>query len=151
MGNKNKELGIKDRIKLAFILLAIFSPIFVFIYFNHKKRIELLQNDSFKSIAFIEELRPNQRKGITTSKDVIYFKYRHNDTLFHGITQGSVGTISGLNMKIGDAHNLIIARSNSNVYRLNFDLKLDTIFNNSAVKCHSYKSERHRDIIKYDK
>ncbi|GAB7089704.1 hypothetical protein [Marinifilum fragile] len=150
MGKKksNKEFSVKNRVKLAFILLAIFSPIFVFIHFNHKKNKELLQNDSFKTIAFIEKLRPNQRKGITTSKDVIYFKYRHNDTVFHGIHQEMVGTISGLKMKIGDAHELIVARSNSSVYRLNLDSKLDTVFNNSTVKCHSYKSERHRDIIK---
>lgn len=144
-----KQLSIKDRAKIALILIGIFSPLLVYIYFNTQERNELLRNDSFETIAFIEKLKRNSRKGTTTSEDVIYFNFQYNDTIHHEIYSTMTGTISGKKMKIGDAYNLTVVKSNTSIFKLKLESKIDTIYSNSNVKCHKFKSERHKQIIKF--
>ncbi|MBI9056543.1 MAG: hypothetical protein JEZ01_02100 [Labilibaculum sp.] len=146
--HNTKQLGLRKRVKIAFILIGLFSPLFVYIFFKNQERKELLENDSFQTVAFIEYLKPRQRKGINGSVDVIYFKFIHGDTVVHSIKQTMAGRISSKAIKIGNAYELTVVNSDNDIFKLNIDKRIDSCYSNVGVKCHKYKSERHKQNIK---
>jgi len=142
-----KKLNFMDRAKIAAIILAIFSPLFVYIFFKNQERNDLLQNNSFNTIAVIEKLKPRQRKGISGSEDVIYFKFLRRDTIIHQIEQVMSGEISRKNIKIGNAYEVKVVNTDYRIFKLNLETKIDYQDSNWKSKIHKYLSERHKSNV----
>jgi hypothetical protein len=145
---KRRQLSLKDRAKVALILIGLFSPLFIYILFKNQERKELFENDSFQTVAFIEQLKPRQRKGINGSQDVIYFKFLHGDTVVHLIEQTMAGRIANRGLKIGNAYELTVVNSNYKIFKLNLDRQIDSCCSYRSAKRHKYNTEKHKQIIK---
>jgi hypothetical protein len=132
--------------KIGFILLFAL-PIFALIYFNGKKRKEKLENNSFLTYGIIEKLRPNVSKGTTTRKDVVYFYFVKNDTVFHKIKQLTNGGIDNLGIKINDCYEVQVVESDYGIFDIDFKKRKDTLIDKSKYEFHIYNTGIHMSII----
>ncbi|WP_066219835.1 hypothetical protein [Formosa haliotis] len=105
--------------KIGYILLFAL-PLFVLIYFNGQNRQEKLKNESFTTYGIIEKLRPNSQKGTTTRKDVVYFYFVKNDTVFHKITDLTENGIKRLGIKINDCYEVKVVKSDFGIFDIDF-------------------------------
>ena len=141
--NKKEISSIK---KIGYILLVAF-PIFILIYFYGKKRKEKLENNSFITYGTIEKLRPNVSKSTTTRKDVVYYYFVKNDTVFHKIKQLTNGGIDNLGIKMNDCYQVKVVESDYGIFDIDFKKRKDTLIDKRKFKVQIYNTSIHRNII----
>ena len=86
-------------------------------------------------------------KGKTTRKDVVYFYFVQNDTVFHKIKDLSKGVIAKLRIKNNDCFEMKVVKSDYGIFDINFNLKKDTIIDKTKYKTQMYNTFIHRNII----
>ncbi|MDX6748149.1 hypothetical protein SHK09_15230 [Polaribacter sp. PL03] len=143
---KSKKKEISSIKKIRYIIL-IALPIFILIYFNGKKREEKLENNSFVTYGVIEKLRPKSMKGRTTRKDVVYFYFVKNNTVYHKITDLTVNGIERLGIKINDCFEVKVVESDYGIFAIDFKKKKDTIIDKRKYRIQKYNTSIHRNII----
>lgn len=132
--------------KIGYILLFAL-PLFVFAYFNREYRQEKLKNDSFTTYGIIEKLMPNSAKGTTTRKDVVYFYFVKNDTVFHKIKNLTENGINRLGIKIDDCYEVKVVKSDYGIFDINFKKRKDTVIYKKSYKNQIYNTFIHKNII----
>lgn len=143
---KSKKKEISSIKKIGYILLIAF-PISILIYFNGKKRKEKLENNSFLTYGIIEKLRPNVSKSTTTRKDVVYYYFVKNDTVFHKIKQLTNGGIDNLGIKMNDCYEVKVVESDYGIFDIDFKKRKDTLIDKRKYKVQIYNTSIHRNII----
>ncbi|NQX81601.1 MAG: hypothetical protein HRT66_06375 [Flavobacteriaceae bacterium] len=144
---KSKKIKQTSSIKKIGYISLLFAPLFIFIYINGKKRKEKLINNSFTTYGTVEKLNKNTMKGKTTRKDVVYFYFVQNDTVFHKIKDLSKGVIAKLRIKNNDCFEMKVVKSDYGIFDINFNLKKDTIIDKTKYKTQMYNTFIHRNII----
>ena len=130
------------------ILLLSLIIIVTLIVLNNKKRKSVFDNEYTFKIATVEKLKEKASKGKTTRKDLIYFFFTHNDTVFHKIFHTGPGVISSLNIQVGDNYMLKVGLNETDIFELDLKNKIDTVLFFDKFLPHVYKSERHKEIVK---
>ncbi len=149
MAKKKREQQKKETSflkKIGYILLFAL-PLFALIYFNQQNRQEKLKNDSFTTYGVIEKLRPNSPKGTTTRKDVVYFYFVKNDTVFHKITDLTENGIEQLGIKTNDCYEVKVVESDYGIFDIDFKKKKDSIIDKRKYQIQKYNTSIHRNII----
>ncbi|WP_159948002.1 hypothetical protein [Polaribacter septentrionalilitoris] len=149
MAKKKREKQKKETSslkKIGYILLFAL-PLFALIYFNRQNRQEKLKNNSFTTYGIIEKLRPNSPKGTTTRKDVVYFYFVKNDTVFHKITDLTENGIKRLGLKINDCYEVKVVESDYGIFDIDFEKRKDTMIEKKNYKNQKYNTSIHRNII----
>lgn len=144
---KSKKKKEPSSIKKIGYILLVFSPIFIMIYFNGQSRKEKLETESFNTIGVVEKLKPNSKKGRTTRKDVVYFYFIKNDTVFHKLTDLTNNGIKRLGIKTNECYELKVVKSDYGIFEIDFNKKIDTIIDKSEYKTQKYNTSIHRNII----
>jgi len=132
--------------KIGYILLVAL-PFFVLFYFNGQNRKERLETEAFTTYGIIEKLRPNSMKGRTTRKDVVYFYFVKNDTVFHKLTDLTENGIERLGIKINDCYEVKVVKSDYGIFDIDFKKKKDTIIDKRKYQIQKYNTSIHRNII----
>lgn len=140
---KNQSDGKKSALIGTIFIMLLMIPL---IYFSNK-RTEKLDKHGLLTFGIVEKLKPNQRKGRTTSEDVVYFYFVVNDTVFHEIESISLNDISNKEIEIDKAFELKILRDDYSVNRINFNKPIDTFISKYKFHIHKYQSYRHKKII----
>ncbi|RBP26931.1 hypothetical protein DFR65_1131 [Oceanihabitans sediminis] len=149
MAKKKREKEKKETSslkKIGYILLFAL-PLFVLIYFNGQNRQEKLKNDSFTTYGIIEKLLPNSSKGTTTRKDVVYFYFVKNDTVFHKIKDLTENGIKRLGIKINDCYEVKVVKSDYGIFDIDFKKRKDTLIDKKNYKNQIYNTFIHKNII----
>ncbi len=142
--NQKKETSTFKTI--GYILLFVL-PIITLLYFNRQTRLEKLKNNSFTAYGIIEKLKPNSPKGTTTRKDVVYFYFVKNDTVFHKIWDLTEYGIESLWIKINDCFEVKVVKSDYEIFDIDFKKRKDTMIDKRKFKTQIYNSSIHRNII----
>ena len=132
--------------KMGYILLVAL-PIFILIYFNRQSRKERLNKESFTTYGIIEKLSPNSRKGVTTRKDVVYFYFVKNDTVFHKLTDLRENGIDNLGIQVNDCYEVKVVKSDYEIFDIDFKKKKDTIIDKRKYQIQKFNTSIHRNII----
>ncbi|SFU67530.1 hypothetical protein SAMN05216480_112140 [Pustulibacterium marinum] len=106
-----------------------------------------MENNSFKTYGTIEKLRPNVRKGTTTQKDVVYFYFVKNDSVFHKIKQLPNYGIEHLGIKLYESYSLKVVESDYGIFDIDFKKRKDTVIDKRNYKVQIYNTANHRYII----
>jgi hypothetical protein len=149
--NKNTKLTTREKKNnriLVIFWIAVCIPLFTWIWFNRQNRLEELTNNSIDTVAIIEHLKPNQRKGTTTNKDVVYVFFQYQDKIIHEIDQISDGMIKKLDIKVGDRYPIKVSKADPNVFEISYKKEIDRIIELDMDLEHVYQSTRHRYLIK---
>ena len=149
MGRKKKKKywSKKDKIYSVLTVVGIIGCLTILILFNRKNRIEKLENDSFETYGTIEKLRQNVSKSTTTRKDVVYFYFVKNDSVFHKIKQLTNGGIKQLGIKQNESYSLKVVESDYGIFDIDFKKRKDTIIDKRNYKVQIYNTAIHRNII----
>lgn len=140
---KKKSSSIKT---IGYILLFVL-PIFTLLYFYRQNRLEKLKNNSFTTYGIVEKLKPNFPKGTTTRKDVVYFYFVKNDTVFHKISELTEYGIKNLGIKINDCYEVKVVKSDYEIFHIDFKKRKDTMIDKRKFKTQIYNTSIHRYII----
>lgn len=144
---KSKKKRESSSTKKNGYILLVFIPIFITAYFNGQQRKKRLSTESFNTIGVIEKLRPNSPKGRTTRKDVVYFYFVKNDTVFHKITDLTENGIEKLGIKKNDCYKLKVVKSDYGIFDIDFKKRKDTLIDKRKYKVQIYNTSIHRNII----
>ncbi|WP_319811648.1 hypothetical protein [Polaribacter sp. PL03] len=86
-------------------------------------------------------------KGRTTRKDVVYFYFVKNNTVYHKITDLTVNGIERLGIKINDCFEVKVVESDYGIFAIDFKKKKDTIIDKRKYRIQKYNTSIHRNII----
>ena len=136
-----------DSLKAVGVILLLFIPIFVIIYFNGKNRKKKLENDSFETLAVVEKLVYSSKKGTNTSEDIVYFYFVQDSIVYHKLTDLPVGAIKNLSIKEDYCYRLQVVKSDFGIFDVDFDNRIDTIIDKFQFSQHEYNTSIHKEII----
>jgi len=140
---ENLTDGKKSALIGGIIAVILFSIIF---YFANERN-EKLKNNSFKTYGIIEKLSPRQHKGTTTQKDIIYFYFIKNGTVYHKKSDLNVNGIENRGIELNDCFEVKVVKNDYTIFEIDFDKKIDTIIEKDKFKKRIYNSRKHREII----
>jgi hypothetical protein len=134
--------------KKSSLLGGVLIVILIIILFNFsEKRNEELEKNSYAAFGIIEKLKPNAPKGTTTRKDVVYFYFVKDDTVFHKIVNLANSGIKSLGIKINDCFEVKVVECDHEIFKIDFNKKVNKFIDKKKYKIHIYNSERHRNLI----
>ncbi|WP_223034881.1 hypothetical protein [Hanstruepera marina] len=149
MGRKKKKKywSKKDKVYSVLTVVGIVTCLTVLITHNRKNRAEKLENESFETYGIIEKLRPNVSKSTTTRRDVVYFYFVKNDSVFHKIKYLTNGGIKNLGIKLNESYALKVVESDYGIFDIDFKKRKDTLIDKRKYKVQIYNTTIHRNII----
>ncbi|WP_299524306.1 hypothetical protein [Winogradskyella sp.] len=97
----------------------------------------------------MEKLKPHSLKGknFASRKDVLYLYYEKNDTIFHLIEYLPDGQIEKLGINLNDCFEIKAAKSDKNVFEIDFNNKKDTLIDKNNFEYQIYQTDIHKSII----
>ncbi|NAS29918.1 hypothetical protein GTQ40_02940 [Flavobacteriaceae bacterium R38] len=95
----------------------------------------------------VEKLKENARKGRTSRKDIVYFYFVHNDTVFHKLKNLSRGGIKKLDIKKNDCFEMRVVKNDYGIFDIDFKKKKDTLIDKRKYRVQKYNTIIHRYII----
>lgn len=137
----------KDKIYSILTVGIIIIPLFFVIRYNAKTRKEKLNNESFITYGTIEKLKPYARKGTNTTKDLVYFYFVKNDTVYHKIKHLTSGGIKNLDIRLNNTYEVKVVESDYGIFDIDFKKKRDTLIDKRKYKIQKYNTVIHRNII----
>lgn len=148
MGGKKKKSKKKKFSVWSFIATVVFLvSIFVFGRIRAKLKEEKLKENGFNTIAIVEKLKPYSRKGKRSRKDIVYFYFVKNDTVFHKISDLNSGTINRLDIKINDAFDVRVVIGDYGMFKVDYEARVDTVIDKRDYQHQNYNTFIHRNII----
>lgn len=133
--------------KYMLLTLLSISIFLLCIYMYKQIRKEKLEAGSFNIYGVVEKLEANKFDGKTSKKDIVYFYFIKNDTVFHKIKNLPNGGIKKHNIQLNDCFEVKVAKSDYGIFNIDFEEKKDTTINKSNYKNQQYNSRAHRNTI----
>jgi len=150
-------LGKKEKSKYSFKQIVIYSVVFagiiaIGIFADKKKeenKAEEIKSGNFKVYGMVEKLKPHSLKGknFASRKDVLYLYYEKNDTIFHLIKDLPDRQIEKLGINLNDCFEIKVAKSDKNVFEIDFNKKMDTLIDKNDFEHQIYQTDIHKNII----
>ncbi|KAF9657703.1 MULTISPECIES: hypothetical protein [Tenacibaculum] len=138
----------KKEIKLTPILtLIILAILFSFIYGLRAYQKNKLNKGAFITYATIEKLKENTRKGKSGRTDIVYFYFIKNDSVIHKLKQIPPKSIKKEKLKLNETFKIRVAKSDYNVFEIDFDERIDTVIRKQDYKTQVYNTFTHHNII----
>ena len=148
MIKKKKKYTSKQKLVYVISTLVIMSFFFYLDFYFKEKKKEKINNGSFETFAVIEKVKSNVRKSgrYNSRKDVVYFYFIRNDTVFHRIENKQNHFIKKNDISLGNSFRIKIASTDYDVFEIDFNDKMkESIDIKSFINV--YESERHEKIL----
>lgn len=146
---KRKKKSSKRKFSIPQLIATVLFvvTIFVFSQYNKRTRDKKLNELGFNTIAIVEKTKRNASKGTTGTKDLVYFYFVKNDTVFHKISDLHSGTINRFDINVGDAFPVRVVRDDYDIKKVDYSVKLDTFIDKGKYKIQRYNTLIHKNII----
>lgn len=110
-----------------------------------------IKNDSFESVAVIEKLKRHSsyshRKYRSRYRDIVYFYFVKNDTVFHKITFLKDKEIDKLGLQENQTFYLRVGNNDYDVFDVSFRSPVDTIIDKRLFEVQIYETGIHRRMV----
>ena len=113
-------------------------PLFFMIKSKAKDRNEKLANEAFIAYATIEKVELGAFKHGGIVKNAIYFSFAKNDTVYHKIKSLTPEGTRRLGIEVNNTYEMRVAKSDYNIFEIDFEKLKDTAINNQKFKIHRY-------------
>ncbi len=133
--------------KYIFYSLISISVFLLCIYVYKQIRNLKFDEGSFKAYGMVEKIDTNAFDGKTAKKDIVYFFFIKNDTVFNKIKHLPNGSIKKHNINLKDCFELTIAKSDYSIFDIDFEKKKDTVLKKSNYTNQHYTSNAHKKLL----
>ena len=144
-----KKYTLKQIILYSIFIVGIIA-LGIFVDRNKEEnKKEKINNDARIVYGIVEKLKPNVSKNMIyiSRKDVVYLYYVKNDTVFHVIEDLPDGHIEKLGIKQNDCFLVKIAKSDKDIFDIDFTKKIDTLIDKNNFEYQVYQTDIHRNIM----
>lgn len=131
-----------------YILIGLIILITSFIIYKKIDRRNKLNGKTFETTAFVEKIAFHSKKAKTGHRDVIYFYFIKNDTVFHNLKYLKDYESQKRGITLKDGFSIKISSTDYDIWQLNLDNKRDTIWVDKTLYVNQeYNTIIHKNII----
>lgn len=131
-----------------YILIGLVILITSYIIYKKIDRRNKLNGKTFETTAFVEKIVLHSKKAKTGYRDIIYFYFIKNDTVFHNLKYLKDYESQKRGIALKDGFSIKISSTDYDIWQLNLENKKDTLWVDKTFYANQeYNTIIHKNII----